>query len=329
MGRRFAQDMETRFKVAAVHASSVFLNRQESIAKACALIDEAGRQDVKVLTFPESFVPGFPYWINLYAPARQRLMHRRYGQQSVEVPGPDIAPVQAAAKAAGVYVVLGVSERDGGTLYNTQVFIDEAGRYVGKHRKLQVTYAERTIWGQGDGSTLTVFDTTYGRIGGLICYEHMMNLARQALVMQGVQIHCAAWPTFASSKGNRDTFDNCVDALSRAHALSGQCFVIVAENPVTQEYLDVLEEALGPQDLLETGGGSSTIYGPAGSPIAGPHTGLDEKLVVAQIDLQDIALSKITVDSAGHYARPEVLRLVVDARPKTGFTVLRGADDDD
>ena len=133
---------------------------------------------------------------------------------------------------------------------------------------------------------------------------------------------------FASSNGTRDIFDNCVDALSRAHALSGQCFVIVAENPVTQEYLDILEDGLGPQDQLSTGGGSSTIYGPTGWPVAGPHTGLEEKLVVAEINLEDIALSKIIVDSAGHYARPEVLRLVVDARPKTGFTVLRGADDD-
>ncbi len=314
--------MTSKFKVAAAHASSVFLDQRGSIEKACGLIEAAGREDVKVLVFPESFVPGFPYWINLYPPTHQLFMHTRFGQQSVVAPGPDLEPIEAAAKAAGVYVVLGVSERDGGTLYNTQVFIDDDGQYVGKHRKLQVTFAERTIWGQGDGSTLKVFDTPHGKIGGLICYEHMMNLARQALIMQGVQIHCAAWPTFAPQAGFEAIYDNCVDGLSRAHAMSGQCFVIVAQNPVTQEYLDVIEGGLGPQKDLSVGGGSSTIYGPAGLPVAGPHTGAEEKLVIAEIDLGDIAFNKILVDSAGHYARPEVLQMTIDARPKTGLKVL-------
>ncbi len=314
--------MTTKFKVAAAHASSVYLDQRASIEKACGLIEAAGRQDVKVLVFPESFVPGFPYWINLYPPTHQLFMHTRFGAQSVVAPGPDLEPIQAAAKTAGVYVVLGVSERDGGTLYNTQVFIDETGRYAGKHRKLQVTFAERTIWGQGDGSTLKVFDSPYGKIGGLICYEHMMNLARQALIMQGVQIHCAAWPTFAPQKGFDAVYDSCVDSLSRAHALSGQCFVIVAQNPVTQEYLDVIEGGLGPQTDLAVGGGISTIYGPAGLPVAGPHAGAEEKLVVAEIDLGDIAFNKVLVDSAGHYSRPEVLHMTIDARAKTGLTVL-------
>ena len=118
--------MTSKFKVAAVHASSVFLDQRGSIEKACGLIEEAGRQDIKVLVFPESFVPGFPYWINLYPPTHQLFMHKRFGELSVVVPGPDLEPVQAAAKAAGVYVVLGASERDGGTLYNTQVFQNAA-----------------------------------------------------------------------------------------------------------------------------------------------------------------------------------------------------------
>lgn len=314
--------MSSAFKVAAAHASSVFLDQRGSIEKACGLIEAAGREEVKILVFPESFVPGFPYWINLYPPTHQLFMHKQFGEQSVVAPGPDLEPIQAAAKAAGVHVVLGVSEREGGTLYNTQIFVDETGSYVGKHRKLQVTFAERTIWGQGDGSTLSVFDTPHGKIGGLICYEHMMNNARQALIMQGVQIHCAAWPTFAPQKGFEAIYDSAVDALSRAHALSGQCFVVVAQNPVTQEYLDVIEGGLGPQGDLTTGGGSSAIYGPAGLPVAGPHTGLEEKLVIAEVDLGDIAFNKVLVDSAGHYARPEVLQLTIDARPKTGFNVV-------
>ncbi|NNM71442.1 nitrilase-related carbon-nitrogen hydrolase [Enterovirga aerilata] len=310
------------FTIAAAHGSSILLDRAGSLAKACDFIREAGRQGVRLLCFPEAFVPGFPYWINLYPPGRQHGVHHLYWQHSVDVPDGDLAPVLDAARMARVNVVLGISERAGGTMYNSQVFVAEDGTLLGRHRKLQPTFAERMLWGQGDGSTLRVFDMPVGKVGGLICYEHMMNLARQALIAQGLQIHCASWPTFASTRGRGGAFDATVETLMKAHALTGQCFVVLAENPVTGQYLDAMEAVLGPQQELVPGGGFSAIYGPNGTCLAGPHTGSEERLVAAEIDLDAIARAKVLVDAAGHYARPEILRLVVDGREQTGIDIL-------
>ena len=308
--------MSTQFRVAAAHASPVLLDLDASIEKACTLIADAGAQGVHLLVFPEVFVPGFPYWINLYAPLDQFGLNLRYRAASVELPGPEIARVQDAARAASVNVVLGVSERDGGTLYNTQVHIDENGQILGKHRKLQPTYAERYIWGQGDGSTLSVFDTRLGKIGGLACWEHTMNLARQALIVQGEQIHAASWPSLSTQRGMEDSFDLQVEAMSRTHALTGQCFVIVAENPLTQDMIDVMQAELGPQDIQPAGGGWSAIIHPTGVDVVPPHTGAQEKLLVADIDLADIEFLNLLIDGKGHYARREVLRLWIDDEPK-------------
>lgn len=308
--------MSTTFTVAAAHAAPVLLDRDATIDKACALIAEAGGKGVQLLVFPEVFVPGFPYWINLYAPLDQFGLNLRYREASVEVPGPEIARVRAAAREAGVNVVLGVSERDGGTLYNTQVHIDEHGELLGKHRKLQPTYAERYVWGQGDGSTLSVFDTRLGRVGGLACWEHTMNLARQALIVQGEQIHAASWPSLSTQRGMEDSFDLQIEAMSRTHALTGQCFVIVAQNPWTQEMVDVMESELGPQDIQPAGGGWSAIIHPTGTDVVPPHTGLEEKLLIAEIDLADIQFLNLLIDGKGHYARREVLRLWIDDEPK-------------
>lgn len=308
-----------QFKVAAAHATPVFLDRRATLDKVCSLLAEAGKQDIRLVVFPEVFVPGFPYWINLYPPLAQGPLNALYSQESVEIPGPDIDQVRAAAKDAGTAVVLGVSERDGGTCYNTQVFIDADGTYLGKHRKLQPTYAERYIWGQGDGSTLSVWDSAVGRLGGLACWEHMSNLARQALVADRIQIHAGAWPALSTMAGFEDVFEPQIDAVSRAHAITGQCFVIVASDMVTEEILNKMEEALGPQDMLKAGGGWSAIIHPWGVFVEGPHRGAEEKLVVAEIDLGEIAAVKAFVDSAGHSSRPEILQLRIDKEAKTGL----------
>jgi predicted amidohydrolase len=313
----------TGIRIAAAHASSVLLDKAASLAKACGLIAEAGRQGVRLLCFPEAFVPGFPYWINLYPPGQQHGIHHLYWHHSVDVAGGDLRPVLEAARVARVNVVLGISERAGGTMYNSQAFVAEDGTLLGLHRKLQPTFAERMLWGQGDGSTLKVFETPVGKVGGLICYEHMMNLARQALIAQGLQIHCASWPTFASTPGRGGAFDATVETLMKAHAITGQCFVILAENPVTEQYLDAMEAVLGPQGELAPGGGYSAIYGPNGACLSGSHTGPEERLVTAEIDLDAIARAKVLVDATGHYARPEILRLVVDAREQTGIEIIR------
>jgi predicted amidohydrolase len=317
-------DRMTTSTVAAVHASPVLLDVEATIAKACGYIAEAGEKGIDLLVFPEVFVPGFPYWINLYPPAEQFGMHARYRAASVDVPGPLVGTLQAAAREASVNVVIGVSERDGGTLYNTQLHIDERGVLLGKHRKLQPTYAERYVWGQGDASTLTVFDTRLGRVGGLACWEHVMNLARQALIVQGEQIHAASWPGLQTHRGMETSFDLQVEAMSRTHALTGQCFVIVAQNPLTQDLVDFMEAELGPQDIQPAGGGWSAIFNPDGTTAAGPHTGPNECLVVAEIDLSAIADLHSLVDARGHFSRREVLRLWIDDEPKTTVAARPG-----
>jgi len=307
----------TRFNAAAAHAAPILLDKAATLEKACALIREAGRNDVRLLGFAETFVPGYAYWLGLYPPIAQRDVMLEYATQSVVVAAGELDAVQAACAQHRVNVVLGLSERDGGTLYNSQAFIDEQGRLRGVRRKLQPTLSERSIWGQGDGSTLKVYDMPVGKVGGLICGEHSMNLARHALILQHEEIHVSSWPTFATMKGSEDWFDSHVDALSKVHAYTGSCFVIVAQDPVTQANLDRIERELGPQDIITAGGARSAIYGPGENFVAPPHIGLEEKLVIGEIDLGRIQAAKLQHDSAGHYARSEILRLVVDTEPKT------------
>lgn len=313
--------------VAAAHAASVFLDVAGGVARTCELVARAGREGVELLVFPEVFIPGFPYWINLYAPAIQRTMIARYHDASLERGGPELATVREACARAGVATVLGFSERaEGGrTCYNAQAFIDRDGSLLGVHRKLQPTDAERTVWGQGDGSTLKVWQTAIGRVGGLICWEHTMNLARQAMVVQHAEIHAASWPSLSTLAGFTDLFDIQVEALMRAHALSGQCFVICAESPVPQAAIDIMAQELGPQSLMTAGGGWSAIYHPFCRALAGPHVGPDERLVTASIDLDDLKTVKVSVCGAGHYARSEILSLVIDDEPKPAVHWRRGS----
>lgn len=303
-----------RLTVGAVHAAPEFLDTDATIDKAVALIEDA--QDVDLVVFPEVFVPGFPYWINCYPPITQGPLLGRYAASSVRVPGPALEPMEDVARRTRTHVVLGVSERDGGTLYNTQVQIGRDGRILGVHRKLQPTFAERYVWGQGDGSTLTVWDTDLGRVGGLVCWEHTMNLARHALIAQGEQIHAASWPALSTLAGFTEVFDPQVEAMCRSHAITGQCFVVVAMSPVTQQMLDVMESELGPQEFMTVGGGWSAIIHPMTPYLAGPHRGLEERVLTAELDLDEIGGVKAFVDATGHYSRREILRLEIDAEPK-------------
>lgn len=303
-------------KIAAAHIAPVYMNTQATTDKACNWIHKASQEGIQLLVFPEVFIPGFPYWLNCYAPLAQGLVNQLYLEASIQVPGPEVIQLAEAAAAAKTAVVIGVSERDHGTAYNTQVFIDDDGSYLGKHRKLQPTYAERYLWGQGDGSTLKVFESSIGRIGGLACWEHTMNLARQALIMQHEEIHAASWPSLATLKGFVGIYDQQVDAMCRNHALTGQCFVVVAEEMVTQEAVNWVEQHCGPQDFFTAGGGWSTVIHPWGVHAIPPHVGPEEKLVSAEINLSDILQVKGIVDGSGHSARREILKLVVDSESK-------------
>jgi predicted amidohydrolase len=273
-------------------------------------------------------VPGFPYWINCYPPLVQGGLNCRYRDAAITADGPELARIRGAAREAGVAVALGFCEREAGTLYNAIAFVERDGTLLGVHRKLQPTYAERYIWGRGDASTLSVFESSVGRVGGLACWEHTMNLARQALVEQGIEIHVGAWPSLSTMAGFESVADRQIEAMMRNHALTGQCFVLCASSPVGPDVLPFLEAELGPQEFLKPGGGWSAIIHPFTPDLAGPHAGAEEELLSAEIDLGELGDVKMWLDGAGHYARPELLWMVMDDRPKRGL-VRRSEEESD
>ncbi|MCZ6891105.1 MAG: carbon-nitrogen hydrolase family protein [Chloroflexi bacterium] len=301
------------FKVAAIHAAPVFMDLNRTVEKAVGLIEEAGRQGARVVVFPEAFIPGFPYWVNLSSVLFHGKLFVKLWENSIDLSNDDavIRPLQDAARQAGAVVVMGLNERAGGTLYNAQLFIDQDGQVLGARRKLVPTLAERTVWGYGNGSTLRVWDTAFGKVGGLMCWEHSMNLARQALIAQGIQIHASSWPGLSSVKGYDPVYQTQVEALTKTHALTGQCFVIVAMNPVNEDVLEVMEPYIGATDLMQPGPAWSAIIHPLATLLA-TETGDKDTVLCAEINPRHIISTKYLVDSVGHYSRPEVLSLVVD-----------------
>ena len=292
-------------RVAAVQATPVFLDRDATIAKTVRLIEEAASNDARVIVFPETFVPTYPDWVWRSRPWADG-WYGRLLENSVVVPSPATDAVARAAQAANAFVCLGVNERDvdGSTLYNTLVYFGPDGSVIGKHRKLMPTGAERLVWGMGDGSTLPVFATPYGRLGGLTCWENYMPLARYAMYAQHIDIYCA--PTW-------DNSDVWVSTL-RHIAKEGRVFVIGVA-PLLRGS-DVPEDLPGRDDMY--GGaddwlsrGHSTIVGPDGTILAGPVIE-QETILYADIDATVARASRQQFDPVGHYARPDVFTLVVD-----------------
>ena len=303
-------------RVAVVQASAVPFDSDACVDKALGLIGEAAGQGAKVVVFPEAFIGGYPKGLNygLVVGARDpagREEFRRSLESAITVPGPHTARLGEAAAAHGCYVVVGVIERDGGTCYCTALFFGPDGAYRGKHRKLMPTALERMIWGFGDGSTLTVVDSPYGRIGSVICWENYMPMLRMAMYSKQVALYCA--PTV----DDRDTW-----LPSMRHiALEGRCFVLTACQVLRKdEFPADVRVSLGdtPDALLIRGG--SAIISPLGVVLAGPHYG-GEAILTADLDLHDIGRGKFDFDVVGHYARPDVFQLTVNEAPMAPVTV--------
>ncbi|KAF2741683.1 carbon-nitrogen hydrolase [Sporormia fimetaria CBS 119925] len=314
-----APPQTTKFKAAAVHAAPVFMDKAATIRKVVTLIEQAAKEDVKLLVFPETFVPGYPYFIECYPPLTQVPALTKYAEESVvvEADNADMAPLQSACRRTSIAISLGISERmaNGHTLFNTQVTIDSTGTILGVHRKLQPTYVERLVWAQGNGSTLRNFTLSLGwNLGGLACWEHTMNGARQALITQNQHIHAGAWPALSTMKGFEEVADSQIEALMKTHALTAQVFVITASNYVDQQCLDWMEENLGKQDFVKVGGGWSAVLHPFCAVLGGPHTGSEERLVVGEIDFETMGAVKVWIDALGHYQRPEILQFGFDER---------------
>ncbi|HKP78662.1 MAG TPA: carbon-nitrogen hydrolase family protein [Phenylobacterium sp.] len=303
-------------KVAAVQAAPAFLDLERGVEKTIALIEEAASAGAQLIAFPECWLPGYPFWAWLDAPAWGMQFVGRYFEASMTADGPQAQRIAAAAAANGIWVVLGYSERCAGSLYIAQLLIDDHGRIVHARRKLKATHVERTIFGEGDGSDLRVHATSLGRLGALCCWEHLNPLTKYAMYAQDEQIHVAAWPSFSLYQGRAYALGHELNnAVSQVYAAEGQCFVIAPTAVVTQEIIDMLCDTDMKRELLPLGGGYTVIYGPDGALLSERLSPTAEGLVYADIDLSMIPFAKAAADPAGHYSRPDVARLLFNPAP--------------
>lgn len=304
-----------QLKVAVVQAAPVLFDREATVAKALRLVQETAAAKPGLILFPEAFIPAYPRGLSFGNVVGSRTLAgrrtwERYWANAIDVPGPETETLGAAAREAQVYLAVGVIERDsrfsGGTLFCTLLYFGPDGQLLGKHRKLKPTAGERLIWGEGDGSTMPVFSTPFGKLGGLICWENYMPLARTAMYAKGVEIYLA--PTADA----RDSWH----ATLRHIACEGRCFVLGCNQFVTKNMyppdLEGIEDLVAQPEVLCRGG--SAVVSPLGDVLAGPLYG-EEGVLFADLDLGEVARSKIDFDAVGHYARPDVFQLIVNERP--------------
>jgi nitrilase len=300
-----------RFKVAVVQATPVVFDRERTLQKVRTLAADAARQGARLVVFPEAFVCAYPRGLDFGAVFGSRTdagreQFRRYWESSVDVPGPAVDALARTAKSCNIYLVIGVIERDRGTLYCTVLFFSPEGTYLGKHRKIMPTASERLVWGFGDGSTMPVFDTPLGKMGAVICWENYLPLMRAAMYAKGIELYCA--PT-------ADPRDSWIASM-RHIAVEGRCFVLSCNqfNRV-RDFPSDYPASLGDEPSKVVTRGGSCIVDPFGNFLAGPNTE-DEVILIAEIDRAQIVRGKYDLDVVGHYARPDIFHLHVDERAK-------------
>ncbi|MCK9796261.1 carbon-nitrogen hydrolase family protein [Pseudomonas sp. MAFF 302030] len=305
--------MQKPLKVACVQAAPAFLDLEAGVQKTIALIDEAAANGAQLIAFPETWIPGYPWFLWLDAPAWHMPLVHRYHQNSLVLDSPEARRISDAARQAGIYVVLGHSERVNGSLYIGQWIIDDQGQTVGVRRKLKATHVERTLFGESDGSSLRTFDTPLGVLGALCCWEHLQPLSKYALYAQNEQIHVAAWPSFSAYRQATQALGPEVNiAASRVYAVEGQCFVLAPCAVVSPAMIDLLCDTEAKHSLLQAGGGHARIFGPDGSDLATPLGEHEEGLLYATLDPAALIYAKAAADPVGHYSRPDVTRLMLN-----------------
>lgn len=314
------------FTIAVIQASPIFMDLDATIEKACALIKKAAKKGVKVAVFPEAFIPGYPDWIWHVPPGDMALnqdLYVRLLEQAVTVGSDKTDRLCKAAKEAGIYVIIGINEKNsrasGGSINNTLLFIDPNGDLFGRHQKLIPTVAERMIWGHGDASTVTVYDSDICKIGGLICWENYMPLVRYALYAEGIELYLA--PTYDEG--------GTWNASMRHIAKEGRCFVagccmvlkkedVIKKLPELEPYYSKVGEWINK--------GNSAIVDPNGDVLAGPLNA-EEGTLLAEVDLHMLRASKWNLDVAGHYARPDAFELTVRKSPAPIVRIKESLDD--
>ena len=303
--------MADLIRAAAVQISPVLFSREGTTEKVLQAIADAANQGAQLVVFPETFIPYYPYFSFVQPPVLMGKEHMRLYEEAVEVPSPVADAISRAARSHKIVVVVGVNERDYGSLYNTQLVFDADGTLLLKRRKITPTYHERMVWGQGDGSGLQVVDTAVGKLGALACWEHYNPLARYALMAQHEQIHCAQFP--GSMVGQ--IFADQIEVTIRHHALEAGCFVVNATGWLSPEQVSQITPDEKLQKAL-SGGCYTAIIGPEGAPLAAPITE-GEGMVIADLDFSLITKRKRMMDSVGHYARPDLLKLQVNLEAQT------------
>lgn len=312
-----------KFRAAAVQAAPEFLDTPATVDKACRLIAEAAEHGAELIAFPEVFVSAYPYWNWTMTPVQGGLWFEKLFHSAIDIPGPEVEALCAAARAAGANVVIGVNERDPhsmGTLYNSVLFISDAGELLGVHRKLVPTWAEKLTWAGGDGRSLQVYDTSIGRLGGLACGENTNTLARFSLLAQGEQVHVANYIALPVAPADYDMVE-AIKMRAAAHSFEGKVFTVVACAAITEGIVDIVAQDDSARALLERPHSAfSGIFGPDGRLLTEPLVD-DEGIVYADIDINASIQPKQMHDIIGHYNRFDIFQLSVNQRPQSSLVL--------
>ncbi|HHU76877.1 MAG TPA: carbon-nitrogen hydrolase family protein [Firmicutes bacterium] len=289
------------FKVAAVQAAPVFLDQEACTKKACDYIAMAAGEGAELIALPETFIPGGPYWAWHKNMKEGLAFSQKFFENSVEIPSETTKKIGETARKNNVYVVAGISEREGKTLYNTLLYYNNQGEIIGKHRKLKPTGSEKLVWGEGDGSTHRIYETPFGNLGGLICGEHTMALPGYTLAAMGEQIHIASWVGFG-------TWDiSLTEICSKYHAIAYNTFVICTQSVVSEEIL----ETVGIEGVSVGNAWSAIIESGTGKLLGGPLPHDQEGIVTAEIDLKKAIKYYFFHETTGHYW-PKQFRVYMD-----------------